>query len=153
MNSLSTKQIRISVALALVSGALVAGSAVAQSASPAAPSAAPPSVNAGTAPPPTPMAAPPAPGMPSSATPGTPTPSMNGNNSQSGAITSIAPSKSELSSSAFEKLDVNKRGYVTRADVSQLSGFDAAFRQADANNDGRLSQDEFQRAWALYGQQ
>lgn len=146
----SKEQIRMSVALALVSGALVAGSAVAQSASPAAPSAAPPSVNAGTAPP---MAAPPTPGMPSSTTPGTATPSMNGTNSQSGAITSIAPSKSELSSSAFEKLDVNKRGFITRADVAQLPGFDSAFRQADANNDGRLSQDEFQRAWALYGQQ
>ena len=153
MKPSSKEQIRRSVALALVSGALVAGSAVAQTASPAAPSAAPPSVNAGTALPPTPMAAPPAPGMPSSATPGTTTPSMNGTHSQSGGITSIAPSKSELSSSAFEKLDVNKRGFVTRADVAQLPGFDSAFRQADGNNDGRLSQDEFQRAWALYGQQ
>lgn len=151
MNLSRNERIRMSLALAL-SGTLLAGSAAAQTGSPTAPSAVPPSVNAGTAPPP-PMAAPTTPGMPDSATPGTTTPPINGAHSQNGSRTSIAPSKTELSASAFDKLDINKRGYVTRADVGQLPGFDTAFRQADANNDGRLTQDEFERAWALYGQQ
>ncbi len=54
---------------------------------------------------------------------------------------------------AFDKLDAGKRGFVTRADVTNLPGFESAFQQADENNDGRLSQDEFARAWAIYSLQ
>lgn len=63
------------------------------------------------------------------------------------------PGKAELAPSAFGKLDANRRGYVTREDTTQLNGFDNAFQQADANKDGRLSQDEFNRAWNLYSNQ
>jgi Ca2+-binding EF-hand superfamily protein len=63
------------------------------------------------------------------------------------------PGKSELAPSAFGKLDANRRGYVTREDVSQLSGFDKVFQQADANDDGRLNAEEFNRAWSLYANQ
>jgi hypothetical protein len=47
-------------------------------------------------------------------------------------------------------LDMSRRGFVTRDDVAKVPGFDSAFQQADENNDGRLSQDEFTRAWMDY---
>ena len=46
-----------------------------------------------------------------------------------------------------------KRGFITRTDTANLPGFESAFQQADENNDGRLSQDEFARAWAIYSLQ
>ena len=62
----------------------------------------------------------------------------------------MTPSKAEMADSAFRKLDPAGRGYVSRDDVRQLSGFDQVFIQNDANRDGRLSSDEFQKAWTLY---
>ena len=62
----------------------------------------------------------------------------------------IPPSRSELPDAAFKKLDVAGKGYVTRDDAQQLDGFNAAFNRADVNHDGRLDQDEFKRAWAMY---
>jgi len=50
-------------------------------------------------------------------------------------------------------LDAGKRGFVTRGDTAKLAGFDTAFQQADENNDGRLSEDEFARAWMTYSRQ
>lgn len=111
---------QLTLAVAVVSGALAAGTAFAQATNPSTPSAHPSTT---TTPPSTSA---PAPG------------------------TSMAPSKAEMSSSAFTKLDASKRGYVTKAEASQLQGFDSAFQQADTNNDGKLSKDEFDRAWAIY---
>jgi Ca2+-binding EF-hand superfamily protein len=65
----------------------------------------------------------------------------------------VVPSKQEIPAMAFDKLDPGKRGFVTRADVANLPGFESAFQQADENNDGRLSQDEFARAWEIYSLQ
>jgi hypothetical protein len=62
----------------------------------------------------------------------------------------IVPNKSELAISAFRKLDADNKGYVTRADVAQLAGFESAFAQADQNRDGRLNASEFNSAWAIY---
>jgi Ca2+-binding EF-hand superfamily protein len=62
----------------------------------------------------------------------------------------MTPSKAETADSAFKKLDPAGRGYVSRQDVQQLSGFDPVFVQNDANRDGRLSSGEFQKAWTLY---
>jgi EF hand len=59
------------------------------------------------------------------------------------------PSMTEGSLIAFEKLDANHRGYLTRSDTDRLSGH-VDFDAADLNHDGRLSIDEFQRAWADY---
>ncbi len=59
---------------------------------------------------------------------------------------STMPSRTESADSAWQKL--GSKGYVTKDDVKDLSGF--SFDAADANHDGRLSQDEFRRAWSTY---
>ena len=79
--------------------------------------------------------------------------SMNTNPSTGSMSTSakiIAPSKSETSDSAFKKLDASNKGYVTKDDVKSLSGFDSPFNSADNDHDGKLSNDEFKKAWASY---
>ena len=63
---------------------------------------------------------------------------------------STVPSTTESSLTAFEKLDAQHRGYVTRSDTDRLSGY-INFDSADRNHDGRLNVDEFQRAWSDYG--
>src|SRR5207253_9039654 len=73
--------------------------------------------------------------------------------STSGSMTSakgVAPSKSEMSDSAFKKLDASNKGYVTRADANTLPGFDSSFQAADTNHDGKLTPDEFKKAWTSY---
>jgi hypothetical protein len=62
----------------------------------------------------------------------------------------IPPSRSELPDSAFKKLDSGGKGYVTRDDTKELEGFDPVFQQNDGNHDGKLTQDEFKRAWSTY---
>ena len=62
----------------------------------------------------------------------------------------VIPNKAETASSAFEKLDASRLGYVTKDEAAKLDGFDKAFTQADKNKDGKLSQDEFKVAWAIY---
>lgn len=125
----------LTLAVAMVSGALAATTAFSQYSSPTSPSAQPPATGA-TTPTTPPPAQPPATGA-------TTPPSTS----------SMTPSKSEMSSSAFTKLDAGKHGYVTKAEVAQLQGFDSAFQQADTNKDGKLSKDEFDRAWAIYSGQ
>jgi hypothetical protein len=60
------------------------------------------------------------------------------------------PSVTESSLTAFDKLDAQHRGYVTRSETDRLSGY-VNFDSADRNHDGRLDIDEFQRAWSDYG--
>jgi hypothetical protein len=62
----------------------------------------------------------------------------------------IIPSKAELPDAAFKKLDAGGKGYVSKEDVRELSGFDKSFELADANKDGKLSPAEFRKAWANY---
>ena len=66
------------------------------------------------------------------------------------AMSGITPSRAELPSSAFTKLDGQQRGYLTREDVGQLDGFEASFRRGDQNGDGRLTAAEFEAAWSHY---
>jgi hypothetical protein len=63
---------------------------------------------------------------------------------------SATPSKSETAVSAFAKLDIAHRGYVTKQETAKLEGFDKAFDQADKNKDGKLTQSEFEVAWGMY---
>lgn len=62
----------------------------------------------------------------------------------------VPPNKAEAPDSAFKKLDPGARGYVSKDDVAQLPGFDAAFQRADADKDGKLSPSEFNQAWSIY---
>lgn len=59
------------------------------------------------------------------------------------------PTRTESSSTAFDKLDVQRRGYVTRAQVAPLPGT-LDFDDADRNRDERLDPGEFQRFWSDY---
>ncbi len=161
--------LRTSLLVAAMGGALVAGSAFAQGVGTSTPSPTQPSAGAGTAAPPSPPSAastsigtvpPPSPlgANPSVTTspsgfntnPGTSTGTSPGT---SPGTVGVVPSKSALPSPAFEMLDTSRRGFVTRDDVAKLPGFDSAFQQADENNDGRLSESEFTRAWMNYSRQ
>lgn len=61
-----------------------------------------------------------------------------------------APSKAEAPDTAFHKLDMGSKGYVTKDDAKSLSGFEKAFQDNDNNHDGKLSSDEFRKAWAEF---
>jgi hypothetical protein len=61
------------------------------------------------------------------------------------AAKSNVPSRSDSSGAAFQKLDPQGNGYVTRSEFARIGGGD--FDAADTNHDGRLSYDEFQRYW------
>lgn len=50
----------------------------------------------------------------------------------------------------FRKLDADRDGFVTRAEARRVKDFDAAFGEADANRDGRLSRDEFVKAESIH---
>lgn len=62
----------------------------------------------------------------------------------------IIPSRAEMADAAFRKLDAGGKGYVSKDDVRDLSGFDKSFQLADANKDGKLDAAEFKKAWADY---
>lgn len=62
----------------------------------------------------------------------------------------IPPSKAELADSAFKKLDVGGKGYVTRDDVRGLDGFGKVFDEFDVGRSGHLNAAEFKKAWTIY---
>ena len=62
----------------------------------------------------------------------------------------ITPSKSEIADSAFRKLDATNKGYVDREDVRGLDGFDKAFEAADPRRTGKLTNEQFRKAWSVY---
>jgi len=63
----------------------------------------------------------------------------------SGATSDKSLSRSESSGAAFQKLDPNGTGYVSRSEFARMVG--GNFDAADLNHDGKLSYDEFQRYW------
>jgi hyperosmotically inducible protein len=50
------------------------------------------------------------------------------------------------SNPAFQKLDTNRDGSISRDEASRMRGMSKVFDQADANHDGVLDKDEFVRA-------
>lgn len=60
------------------------------------------------------------------------------------------PSASNVSDPAFRGLDVNRDGYVSRAEARKLRQFEKAFAEADENRDGRLDEDEFLKAQSIH---
>jgi hypothetical protein len=88
------------------------------------------------------------PSAPSAAT--SPSNTTNGGTARSdaagGGMTSKALSRTESADSAWQKL--GSKGYVTKDDVKDVSGF--SFDAADANRDGRLTVEEFRHGWQAY---
>jgi hypothetical protein len=62
----------------------------------------------------------------------------------------MVPGKSETADSAFAKLDIGKKGYLTQQDTNVLDDFDQAFKAADEDRDKRLTPNEFIHGWASY---
>jgi len=52
----------------------------------------------------------------------------------------------------FNELDVSRRGYVTPQETKDLIGFGDAFRAVDTKGAGKLTREQFRKAWALYQQ-
>lgn len=53
-------------------------------------------------------------------------------------------------SPAFQKLDTNHDGYISRDEATKLRSFEIAFNEADDNHDGRLDASEFVKSQAIY---
>ena len=62
-----------------------------------------------------------------------------------GSTSARMPARTDSADSAYKSLDASNRGYLSKSDVQGLSGFN--FDHADANHDGRLTRDEFSKAW------
>lgn len=65
-------------------------------------------------------------------------------------LPNVVPSRVENADSAFAKLDIGKKGYLTIEDTKVLSGFDKPFKSNDKNGDGKLSPEEFMPSWEAY---
>ncbi len=128
------KQTQTMLAIALCT---LAGAALAQSTTPQTPMTTPqtPMSTPSTAAPAT-AAQPPA----TTTAPAATTPAPTGSSAMR------VPSRSEPADSAFRSLDTANRGYLSKSDVQKLDGI--SFDAADTNKDGRLSKEEFERAWA-----
>ena len=55
------------------------------------------------------------------------------------------PSPTDSPDAAWRTLDSGNRGYLQQSDVQ---GLGISFEQADTNKDGRLSKEEFAKAWS-----
>ena len=51
---------------------------------------------------------------------------------------------------AFQKLDTDRDGYISRDEATKQRNFAKAFSEADDNRDGKLDRDEFVKAQAIY---
>ncbi len=56
-------------------------------------------------------------------------------------------------SDKFRGLDRDGDGFLSKSEVSQISGYDRALAEADDNRDGRLNTDEFVKAEAIHDRQ
>ena len=65
-------------------------------------------------------------------------------------LPTVVPSKQENADSAFAKLDIGKKGYLTLADTKVLSGFERVFQTTDTDHNNRLTPEEFIPGWEAY---
>jgi hyperosmotically inducible protein len=56
-------------------------------------------------------------------------------------------------SDKFRSLDRNGDGFLSKDEVSHISGYDRAFDEADDNRDGRISPDEFIKSESIHDRQ
>src|SRR3989338_8380351 len=56
----------------------------------------------------------------------------------------------EVPNPAFQKLDTDRDGYISRDEAAKLRGFEKAVDEADDNRDGKLDRDEFVKAQAIH---
>ena len=64
--------------------------------------------------------------------------------------TKTVPGFSYACTVADESSSYPNKGYVTRDDAKSVEGFDRTFQSADANHDGKLTADEFKKAWTSF---
>ena len=60
----------------------------------------------------------------------------------------LTPTAFDSADTVFNRFDTSRRGYLTKDQLQKLDGF--PFEDADLNHDGRLTADEFSKAWADY---
>jgi hypothetical protein len=58
--------------------------------------------------------------------------------------------RSDSADAAFQKMDVEGKGYLGEEDINALPDFDGAFKANDADQDGTLTAQEFRNAWQSY---
>ena len=83
---------------------------------------------------------------------GTPmtTPAAPATSSGTNSMSQRMPSRTDSADNAYKALDSSNRGYLSKSDVQGISGF--SFEAADTNHDGKLTRDEFNRAWGSKAQ-
>ena len=52
----------------------------------------------------------------------------------------------EASAPAFEQVDTNRDGAISREEASAFSALETGFERVDANRDGKLDAEEFKRS-------
>ena len=58
--------------------------------------------------------------------------------------------RSDSAEAAFQKMDVDGKGYIGEDEINALPDFSNAFRTNDADQDGTLTAEEFRNAWRSY---
>ena len=59
------------------------------------------------------------------------------------------PQDQEIMNPDFDRIDVNKDGYISAPEAKQYGLLEEAFKQADGNHDKKLSRDEFIKASSI----
>lgn len=80
---------------------------------------------------------------PGTISPGTPSSAATGADRDTGAVGHANPSAGATSRAAFDRLDKNHDGFISRDEASNAKELNTRFSELDRNNDGKLSRDEY----------